>query len=158
MRQAAMLLLLPAALSAQDDIKRDAHEMHRLHTDPKAYIGALEDVAIARGSLGNPWIFRDTMAFLEKGVIPERPNLDELTDTMLRHLNLNCDFYGDKRGVILFRKLFAWYVKGLHEVRQLKDRAFKAETREEMQSLMESVRTYAYSHQEGHYEGFALTC
>ena len=35
--------LLPATLSAQDNVKRDAHEMHRLHTDPKAYIGALED-------------------------------------------------------------------------------------------------------------------
>ena len=115
-------------------------------------------VAIARGSLGNPWIFRDTVAYLTKGVIPERPDTDELADTMLRHLDLNCDFYGEKRGVILFRKLFAWYVKGLHEVRQLKDRAFKAETREEMQGLMESVRTYAHSHQEGHYEGFLLAC
>ena len=115
-------------------------------------------VAIARGSLGNPWIFRDTVSYLDKGIIPERPGLDELAETMLHHLHLNCDFYGDKRGVILFRKLFAWYVKGLHEVRQLKDRAFKAETREEMQDLMETVRSYAYSHQEGHYEGFALTC
>jgi tRNA-dihydrouridine synthase B len=115
-------------------------------------------VAIARGSLGNPWIFRDTMAYLEKGIVPERPGPDELADTMLRHLNLNCDYYGDKRGVILFRKLFAWYVKGLHEVRQLKDRAFKAETREEMQGLMESIRTFAYSHHEGHYEGFLLAC
>lgn len=115
-------------------------------------------VAIARGSLGNPWIFRDTMTYLEKGVVPERPGPDELADIMLRHLNLNCDFYGDKRGVILFRKLFAWYVKGLHEARQLKDQAFKAETREEMLSLLESVRTYAYSHHEGNYEGFALAC
>jgi arsenite methyltransferase len=37
------LELLPATLSAQEDVKRDAHEMHRLHKDPKAYIGALED-------------------------------------------------------------------------------------------------------------------
>lgn len=35
--------LLPASLSGQDDVKRDTHEMHRLHNDPKAYIGALED-------------------------------------------------------------------------------------------------------------------
>jgi ubiquinone/menaquinone biosynthesis C-methylase UbiE len=35
--------LLPAPLSAQDDVKRDSHQMHRLHDDPKAYIGALED-------------------------------------------------------------------------------------------------------------------
>lgn len=39
----ALLLLLPPSLAAQDAIKRDAHEMHRLHADPKAYIGALED-------------------------------------------------------------------------------------------------------------------
>jgi arsenite methyltransferase len=35
--------LLPATLSGQDDVKRDGHEMHRLHTDPKAYIGMLDD-------------------------------------------------------------------------------------------------------------------
>lgn len=35
--------LLPAKLSAQDAVKRDAHEMHRLHNDPKAYIGMLDD-------------------------------------------------------------------------------------------------------------------
>ena len=115
-------------------------------------------VAIARGSLGNPWIFRDTLAYIEKGVIPERPDAHELSDTMLCHLEHNCDFYGEKRGVILFRKLFAWYVKGLHEARQLKDQAFKAETREEMQGFIADVRTYAYSHLEGNYEGFPVVC
>jgi arsenite methyltransferase len=37
------LLTLPVAVTAQDAVKRDAHEMHRLHGDPRAYIGALED-------------------------------------------------------------------------------------------------------------------
>ena len=35
--------LSPANLAAQDTVKRDAHEMHRLHKDPKAYIGMLDD-------------------------------------------------------------------------------------------------------------------
>jgi cyclopropane fatty-acyl-phospholipid synthase-like methyltransferase len=50
MRNAALLVisliavaLLPATPSAQDEVKRDAHEMYRLHTDPKAYIGMLDD-------------------------------------------------------------------------------------------------------------------
>jgi arsenite methyltransferase len=50
MRNSALLViflltleLLPATVSAQDDVKRDAHGMHRFHKDPKAYIGALED-------------------------------------------------------------------------------------------------------------------
>jgi arsenite methyltransferase len=37
------LLALPSAVHAQDAVKRDDHQMHRLHNDPKAYIGALED-------------------------------------------------------------------------------------------------------------------
>lgn len=37
------LLLVPATISAQDAVKRDQHQMHRLHSDPKSYIGALED-------------------------------------------------------------------------------------------------------------------
>jgi arsenite methyltransferase len=37
------LLISPVAATPQDAIKRDEHQMHRLHRDPKAYIGALDD-------------------------------------------------------------------------------------------------------------------
>jgi ubiquinone/menaquinone biosynthesis C-methylase UbiE len=37
------ILLLPKMLLAQDAVKRDEHQMQRLHNDPKAYLGALED-------------------------------------------------------------------------------------------------------------------
>jgi arsenite methyltransferase len=38
-----LLIALPSAVHAQDAVKRDDHQMHGLHNDPKAYIGALED-------------------------------------------------------------------------------------------------------------------
>ena len=37
------VILFPAIVCAQDSIKRDQHQMHGLHNDPKSYIGALED-------------------------------------------------------------------------------------------------------------------
>jgi arsenite methyltransferase len=37
------LLIIPVAATPQDATKRDEHQMHRLHRDPKAYIGALDD-------------------------------------------------------------------------------------------------------------------
>jgi arsenite methyltransferase len=37
------LLIFPSAATPQDAIKRDEHQMHRLHRDPKAYIGVLQD-------------------------------------------------------------------------------------------------------------------
>ena len=38
-------LWLPALVFAQDSMKRDMHEMHQLHQDPKAYIAMLDDPA-----------------------------------------------------------------------------------------------------------------
>ncbi len=38
-----LLTALPSAVHAQDAVKRDDHQMPRLHNDPKPYIGALED-------------------------------------------------------------------------------------------------------------------
>jgi len=37
------LLLVSVPVHAQDAAKRDQHQMHQMHDDPKAYIGALED-------------------------------------------------------------------------------------------------------------------
>jgi len=37
------LLFIPAIISAQEVVQRDQHQMHQLHSDPKSYIGALED-------------------------------------------------------------------------------------------------------------------
>jgi len=36
-------LVLPALVLAQDNTKRDMHELHMLHQDPKAYIAMLDD-------------------------------------------------------------------------------------------------------------------
>jgi ubiquinone/menaquinone biosynthesis C-methylase UbiE len=38
-----MALILPVSATVQDAVNRDVHQMHRLHTDPKSYIRALED-------------------------------------------------------------------------------------------------------------------
>ena len=35
--------MLPLSVAAQNGVPRDEHEMYRFHSDPKAYIGALED-------------------------------------------------------------------------------------------------------------------
>lgn len=37
------LLLIAVSAHGQDAVNRDDHQMHKLHRDPKAYIGALED-------------------------------------------------------------------------------------------------------------------
>ena len=56
---------------------------------------------VARAAKGNPWVFREIKAGLEKGLdqIPPRPELDEIRDMMLRHIDLMLQEKGEYIGV-----------------------------------------------------------
>jgi tRNA-dihydrouridine synthase B len=116
-----------------------------------------DGVAIARGALGNPWIFREASHYLKEGTLPQQHDVTELVETMKLHLDLSIDADGEMHGTTRFRKLFAWYVKGLHDTRSVRTRAFFAETREQMMILINELgkshfRTRLPAGAKGHYE------
>ncbi len=96
-------------------------------------------VAVARGSFGNPWIWRETAGYLKNGKEPCRPDAYEIAEVMKKHLALNVEFHGERTGVMLFRKFFAWYTKGM-SVKELKQRAFSAGTWDEMTGLIDELQ------------------
>jgi tRNA-dihydrouridine synthase B len=98
-----------------------------------------DGVAIARGALGNPWIFRETFEFLKTGTISQKPEMHELVDTMLHHLNLIINFHGESMGTMIFRKCFNWYTKGLADIRPLRLRALRAKTKNQMMEIIKEV-------------------
>lgn len=97
-------------------------------------------VAIARGALGNPWLFAAAEEFLAGRPAPSRPGAGEVADTMARHLDLCVARYGEAGGATLFRKHFAWYTRGIPGTKPLRERAFKAATRDGMRGLIEELR------------------
>jgi tRNA-dihydrouridine synthase B len=103
-----------------------------------------DGVAIARGALGNPWIFRETKHYLATGNILERPSVAELQSVMLRHLDMQCHYYGESRGTIMFRKLFSWYVKSLPNIKKLREKAFHAVIREQMAALIQEIEGFPH--------------
>ncbi len=98
-----------------------------------------DGVAVARGSFGNPWIFRETTEYLKTGRMPPGPGAAEVADAMRRHLALNIAFYGEKTGVMRFRKFFAYYTKGM-PVKALNESALCSATSDEMSRLIEAVQ------------------
>jgi len=104
-----------------------------------------DGVVIARGALGNPWIFRETAGLLRDGRIPPGPDKEELIRTMKKHLTSNVEHNGEKIGVIQFRKFFSWYTKGL-PVKGLKVKAFMADREDEMLGIIEDLRECGSRH------------
>jgi len=68
---------------------------------------------IGRATQGNPWIFREAKQYLEIGVVPSHPTLEEREAVMLRHLNDMVKTLGENIGVREMRKHLCWYTKGL---------------------------------------------
>jgi len=71
-----------------------------------------DGVMIARGALGNPWIFREALERLE-GKPPSGPSKEERHVTALSHLKQLCELHGEFIAVAEMRKHLSWYVKGL---------------------------------------------
>lgn len=69
-------------------------------------------VMIGRAAQGNPWIFRETIAYLEAGKQLEAPTLSERRDVVLEHIKSLYDFYGEYKGVRIARKHISWYCRG----------------------------------------------
>ncbi|SHF21372.1 putative TIM-barrel protein, nifR3 family [Marinitoga hydrogenitolerans DSM 16785] len=65
---------------------------------------------IARGSIGNPWIFSN-----------KNPDIDEIKKTILKHVKLMIDDYGEERTIRRFKKIFIGYTKGLKNAREIRN-------------------------------------
>jgi tRNA-dihydrouridine synthase B len=98
-----------------------------------------DGLAVARGSLGNPWIFKEIKEYLKNGKIVARPNKAEIAEVLREHFKANLDFYGERNGVVIFRKFYIWYTKGLCKVRQLRERASRAKTRLEVEKIIQEA-------------------
>lgn len=69
-------------------------------------------VMVARGALGNPWVFREIAADLRGEPVPDRPDLEERHRTIMRHMDLYIDTFGEARTSKECRKHLLWYFRG----------------------------------------------
>ena len=71
-----------------------------------------DGVMIARGALGNPWIYAECAAAREGLPIPGRPGLQEIFSVMRKHFEMLLEEKGERRAVFEMRKHVCWYMKG----------------------------------------------
>lgn len=80
-----------------------------------------DGIMVARGAMGNPWIFREINQAL-KGEIIVKPSVEEKIDLCIDHLKFAVDYYGEAKAVREMRKNIAWYLKGLKNSTDIKNK------------------------------------
>jgi tRNA-dihydrouridine synthase B len=86
-----------------------------------SYTGA-DFVMIARGSFGNPWIFKQASALMAGNPIPPTPSLAERLDIARRQIELAIEDRGERIACLEARKHLGWYLKGIPHSVRYKDR------------------------------------
>ena len=96
----------------------------------KLNTSGIDGVVLARGAVGNPWIFRQLRCHFQGKPIPALPTLQEQKETILEHLRLLQQIYEGGKSVRYFRKFLANYSQ-LHPQRRKTQRALMAAKNEQ---------------------------
>lgn len=71
----------------------------------------VDGVIIARGAIGNPWLFRDLREVLTGVQASRPPRLTEVGQVMERHFDMLLELYEHRKVVAYFRKFCAGYCR-----------------------------------------------
>lgn len=99
----------------------------------------VSSVAIARGAMGNPFIFKQIKGLLREGkyIIPD---IDLVVDTIIKHFKLLNEYKGQRIAVNEMRKHIAWYIKGYRGSNSLKNEINNTKDIDKVFELLEKFR------------------
>jgi nifR3 family TIM-barrel protein len=109
-----------------------------------------DGVAVGRGCLGRPWLFRD-LADVFMGREPQAPpNFGEVADLMIEHARLLVDWFGERQAMLSFRKHSGWYTRGFRSSARLRDRLMRVQQFPELEEVLGGIDRGAPYPEHGH--------
>lgn len=81
----------------------------------------VDGVMIGRGAIGNPWIFEQTKHYLETGELLPEPSLQDRLQICADQLRLSVAHHGEVYGVIIMKKHYGQYLKGVRNGKKLRN-------------------------------------
>jgi tRNA-dihydrouridine synthase B len=92
-------------------------------------------IMVARGAVGNPWIFRE---LLDPAALP--PTHEEVVDEMARHVMGMIDLYGERDGAVRARKIILAYMAGRGYRGARREAAKSIRTRKDGEAFLKELR------------------
>ena len=103
----------------------------------------VDAIMIGRASLGNPWIFKQTVEYLKTGRVLSNPTDEEKLDTIIKHLEMEIEEKGEFIAVREMRKHISAYTKNMKNSSQFRSIINTLESKEEVENaLKEYFKNY----------------
>lgn len=99
----------------------------------------VSSIAIGRGAMGNPFIFKQIKDYLDKGSY-EKPDIDVIIETILKHYKLLVEYKNERIAINEMRKHIAWYLKGFKDSNTLKNTINITKDKDEVFELLYKYR------------------
>lgn len=93
-------------------------------------------VMVARGAMGNPWIFRELSSLSEY----TPPSVSELADEMTKHIHEMIDYYGENLAMKVSRKVILDYMRGRGFPGAVKKKVSFLTTKKEFDKFIDEIR------------------
>ena len=97
-------------------------------------------VMIGRGVLGNPWLIKQTVEYLENGTYKKDVTFQEKIEMLKRHYNLLLLDKKESLALLEIRSHALWYLKGLPNVSKVKVLICNAKTSEELFDILDNYK------------------
>ena len=81
----------------------------------------VDGIMVGRALLGHPWLLNQIHTRINNLPKAPEPNVEQIKNTLLNHLNLLAEYYGDFAGLAISRKHIGWYVRGLYEAKRFRE-------------------------------------
>ncbi len=98
-------------------------------------------VMIARGALGNPWIFRNAIEIYEGRPVSPAITADEKLSMIKMHIGLLVEEKGQRCAVQEMRKHIGWYLKGIKGAAEVRREVNRAHTVEQLLRPLEILES-----------------
>lgn len=93
-------------------------------------------VMIGRGLLGNPWLIKQTLEYLEQGTEPKEITVHERINMIKRHFDLLVETKSVKLALLEIRSHAIWYLKTIPSTSELRQELSKVESKEKLYELL----------------------
>ncbi len=97
-------------------------------------------IMIGRATLGNPWFIKECVEYIENNKIIDPPTNTEKIDMIEHHYELLKKYTSEKQALLEIRMHALWYIKGLPNIKEYKNKITSCKTEQEFKNLLNEIR------------------